>query len=269
MLTIGEFSRACQVTIKTLHHYDKLDLVKPAYIDPQNGYRYYESNQVPQLLLIQRLKRYGFSLAEIQQILSTEEKGTLVSKLSAQKTILEQQIRESGIILHELEQHLNDFERTGNIMSYQNKYEITLKQTEDTPVVSVRQQMSVEEFGTYCGKLFERIAREHIIPAGDMRALYYDREFHHDSADIEIAMPVTKPEQADHIIPGNLCAFTIHRGAYSSMSDAYGAITKWIADNNYEIVNAPYDIYRIGPNNNVPPEQWETEIYFPVKTKEI
>ena len=87
MLTIGEFSKACQVTIKTLHHYDKLDLVKPAYIDSQNGYRYYESNQVPHLLFIQRLKRYGFSLAEIQQILSTKEKGILISKLSAQKAI--------------------------------------------------------------------------------------------------------------------------------------------------------------------------------------
>ncbi len=64
MLSIGEFSRACQVTIKALHHYDKLDLVKPAYIDSQSGYRYYETSQVSQLLLIQRLKRYGFSLVK-------------------------------------------------------------------------------------------------------------------------------------------------------------------------------------------------------------
>ena len=72
MLTIGEFSRACQVTIKTLHHYDKLQLITPAYIDPQNGYRYYEPKQVSKLLLIQRLKRYGFTLAEIQMMLSSD-----------------------------------------------------------------------------------------------------------------------------------------------------------------------------------------------------
>ena len=267
MLTIGEFSRACQVTIKTLHHYDKLNLVKPAYIDAQNGYRYYESSQVPVLLFIQRLKRYGFSLAEIQQFLSSQDNTLLHTKLSAQKEILEQQLRDTGIILYELQRHLDDFERTGNIMSYQNQYQIQLKETSDTPVVSVRQQMSVEQFGTYCGKLFERIHREQITPGGDMMALYYDREFHQDSADIEIAIPVANKNQADSIISGTLCAVTVHKGAYSSMSEAYGAITKWIADNHYEIINAPYDIYRVGPNNNVPPEEWITEIYFPVKKK--
>jgi hypothetical protein len=30
MLKIGEFSRLSQVTVKTLHHYDDLGLIKPA-----------------------------------------------------------------------------------------------------------------------------------------------------------------------------------------------------------------------------------------------
>lgn len=266
MLTIGEFSRACQVTIKTLHHYDKLHLVKPAYIDPQSGYRYYEANQVPKLLLIQRLKRYGFSLAEIQLMFSSNDGLIWKEKLSAQKLVLEQQIQESRLILQELDAHLHIFERTGDMMAYQNRYEIILKETSDLPIITVRQQMSVEEFGTYCGKLFERVAREHIRPAGDLMALYYDREFDPNSADIELALPI-QSHQADRIMPGGLCATTIHHGAYGSMNDAYGAVTKWIAEQNYEIVNAPYDIYRVGPNNNVPPEEWVTEIYFPVKKK--
>lgn len=30
MLSIGEFSKICQVSVKTLHHYDKLGLLVPA-----------------------------------------------------------------------------------------------------------------------------------------------------------------------------------------------------------------------------------------------
>lgn len=266
MLTIGEFSRACQVTIKTLHHYDKLHLIKPTYIDPQNGYRYYDSAQVPKLLLIQRLKRYGFSLAEIQMMLSANDNTIWKEKLSAQKIILEQQIQESRLTLQELDKHLYNFERTGDMMTYQNQYEITLKETVNMPLITVRQQMSVEQFGTYCGKLFERIAKEQIHPAGDLIALYHDREFHPDSADIELAIPVDA-NHADRIMKGTTCAMTIHYGAYGSMTEAYGALMQWTAENDYEIVNAPYDVYRIGPNSNVPPEQWVTEIYFPVKKK--
>lgn len=267
MLSIGEFSRACQVTIKTLHHYDKLDLVKPAYIDSQNGYRYYETSQVPQLLLIQRLKRYGFSLAEIQQLLSTDNQRIRIAKLSAQKELLKQQMAQTSVIVHELEQHLMDFERTGNMMSYQNQYQIVLKETDDIAVISCRQQMSVEEFGQIYSKLFERVAREQLHVVAPVMAIYHDQVFHPDSSDIEVAAPV-EAKQADRVLKGGLCATTVHRGAYSSMADAYGALTKWVADNGYEIIGAPYDIYWKSHQDGVPNvDEWETEIRFPIGKK--
>ncbi len=267
MLSIGEFSRACQVTIKALHHYDKLDLVKPAYIDSQSGYRYYETNQVPQLLLIQRLKRYGFSLAEIQQLLSTDNQSILVAKLSAQKEILKQQVTQTNSIVHELEQHLRDFERTGNIMSYQNQYQIILKETDDMAIISYRQQMSVEDFCQAYSKLFERVAREHIQVVAPVMTIYHDKVFHPDSSDMEVAAPV-EAKQADRVLQGGLCATTIHRGAYSSMADAYGALTKWIADNGYEIIGTPYDIYWKSHQDGVTNvDEWETEIRFPIGKK--
>lgn len=67
MLSIGNFSKICQVSVKALHHYDKIELMKPAYIDEQTGYRYYSDNQIGLMLLIQRLKRYGFTLLEIKE----------------------------------------------------------------------------------------------------------------------------------------------------------------------------------------------------------
>lgn len=267
MLSIGEFSRACQVTVKTLRHYDKIDLLKPAYIDEHSGYRYYETEQVPQLLLIQRLKRYGFSLAEIQRLLFTKDKCLLAAKLSAQKNILEQQLAQVGIIVHELEQHLADFERTGDIMSYQNKYQIILKETEDLAVIGYRQQMSVDDFGQAYSKLFERVAKEHCQPTGPVMTFYHDRVFDPDNSDIEVAVPVAAA-QADRVISGSLCAVTIHHGAYSSMADAYGALTAWIDDNGYEVIAAPYDIYWKNHQNGVNNvEQWETEIRFPIGKK--
>lgn len=45
MLTIGEFSRICKVTTRTLRHYDEIDLIKPVKINEENNYRYYDVNQ--------------------------------------------------------------------------------------------------------------------------------------------------------------------------------------------------------------------------------
>ena len=73
LLQIGEFSKICQVSVKTLHHYDKIGLLAPAEVDRFTGYRYYQLEQIDSMNYIQRLKRYGFSLEEIQQIISLSD----------------------------------------------------------------------------------------------------------------------------------------------------------------------------------------------------
>ena len=62
MLQVGEFSKICAVSVKTLHHYDRIGLLRPESVDPVTGYRYYSTEQIDRMLYIQRLKRYGFSL---------------------------------------------------------------------------------------------------------------------------------------------------------------------------------------------------------------
>jgi len=72
MLKIGEFSRLSQVTIKTLHHYDELGLIKPAHIDPVTNYRFYEVEQLPRIHRIMALKEMGLSLEQIGIMLEKE-----------------------------------------------------------------------------------------------------------------------------------------------------------------------------------------------------
>ncbi|MGM9937948.1 MAG: MerR family transcriptional regulator [Candidatus Ornithomonoglobus sp.] len=86
MLTIGQFSKTCMVTIKALRHYDKIGLIKPCSINDENGYRFYSEEQIPRMLLIKKLKYYGFSLTDIKDILSDES--TLLTRLRKQKNVL-------------------------------------------------------------------------------------------------------------------------------------------------------------------------------------
>jgi len=72
MLKIGEFSRLSQVTVKTLHHYDELGLIKPVHIDPVTNYRFYEVNQLPRIHRIMALKEMGLSLEQIGLMLEKE-----------------------------------------------------------------------------------------------------------------------------------------------------------------------------------------------------
>ena len=64
-LKIGEFSKLCNVSVKTLRYYDDIDLFKPSEIDLFSGYRYYTEEQLDDIYLIMELKEAGFSLLEI------------------------------------------------------------------------------------------------------------------------------------------------------------------------------------------------------------
>lgn len=116
MLTIGEMSKACGVSVKTLHHYDRIGLLVPKKTDADSGYRYYDEAQIPTMLLIRRLKRYGFSLADIGVILADETQ--IRVQLDRQRFRLQRQVEHLSIILREMDSHIRRFERTDDIMSY-------------------------------------------------------------------------------------------------------------------------------------------------------
>lgn len=69
--TVNKLAKLSGVTIRTLHFYDEIGLLKPAYYG-ENNYRYYEEEQLlllPQILFYREL---GFSLNEIREILSSK-----------------------------------------------------------------------------------------------------------------------------------------------------------------------------------------------------
>lgn len=46
LLSIGEFAQLSRMTIKALHYYEKINLLQPAWIDSESGYRYYDASQL-------------------------------------------------------------------------------------------------------------------------------------------------------------------------------------------------------------------------------
>ena len=267
LLQIGEFSKICQVSVKTLHHYDKIGLLAPARVDQFTGYRYYRVEQIDTMNYIQRLKRYGFSLEEIQHIITLSDEKEISMLLRQQRDKLKREQREKATILNELQTHISVFERTGDVMTYQKGYQIEIKNSPAINILAARARMSVDDFGKYYGTLFERVPRDRVTPTGLTGARYYDQEFNPESSDIEVFIGIREKEKADTTIDSCECAMTVHHGGYSTLSEAYGAIVSWIMENGYEIAGAPFELYIKTQFQSLAPEDWETEVYFPVRKK--
>ncbi|KAB1906137.1 MerR family transcriptional regulator [Micromonospora tulbaghiae] len=66
--TVGQVARAARVTVRTLHHYDEIGLLRPGGRTPA-GYRRYDEADLDRLQLIRYYRELGFPLEEIAEIL--------------------------------------------------------------------------------------------------------------------------------------------------------------------------------------------------------
>lgn len=70
---IKEFADLTGVSVRTLHYYDEIGLMKPAIIDKQNGYRFYNEKSVERMQEILFYRELDFSLKSICSILSSTD----------------------------------------------------------------------------------------------------------------------------------------------------------------------------------------------------
>ncbi|WLQ42080.1 MerR family transcriptional regulator [Streptomyces laculatispora] len=72
LMTIGAFARLSRLSAKTLRRYDELGLLRPALVDPVNGYRYYGRAQARTARLVAWLRRIGMPLARITEVIALD-----------------------------------------------------------------------------------------------------------------------------------------------------------------------------------------------------
>jgi DNA-binding transcriptional MerR regulator len=70
MFGIGEFARHGRISVRMVRHYDSINLLRPAYVEPTSGCRFYEAAQPSDLNRIVALKDLGFTLEQVRTILA-------------------------------------------------------------------------------------------------------------------------------------------------------------------------------------------------------
>jgi DNA-binding transcriptional MerR regulator len=72
-LTVGDFSRATHLSVKTLRHYHQVGLLEPAAVNPDTGYRYYSPGQIPAAQVIRRLRDLEMPVANVKAVLAAPD----------------------------------------------------------------------------------------------------------------------------------------------------------------------------------------------------
>ncbi len=95
--TVTKLAKISGVSVRTLHWYDDVGLLKPAYYG-SNGYRYYEEKELLQLQQILFFKELGFSLKQIVNIIGRSDFDQLAA-LYSHKKVLTREWEKIGLLL--------------------------------------------------------------------------------------------------------------------------------------------------------------------------
>ncbi|AVK83799.1 MerR family transcriptional regulator [Lysinibacillus sp. B2A1] len=274
MLSIGEFSKICGVSTKTLRYYDEIGLIKPDGINAENGYRYYSIRQLKRMLFINRLKSYHFSLEEIKTILELEEDQSeekLCTALHRKKHEIQEKLKSFEYLLHQLNHDISDLEKGVPIMSYLDDIEVQLVETKPMNILSKRLMMRSDDYEVgyvrYFNELYEKIATEKLTLLGKPMTIYHSPDYNPVGNDTEFAIPIKEVVSGARDLPGGLCAKSILKGAYPELTSVYANLMKWMDHEGYELILPPYEIYITDPNQTKNSENYVTEVYFPIKKK--
>jgi len=271
VIKIGDFSKLSQVSVQALRYYDELGLLKPVEVDRFTGYRYYSASQLPRLNRILALKDLGFSLEKIAQTL---EEGVspeqLRGMLRLRQAEQQQRVAEEQERLARIEVRLRQIE-TEDTMS---NYDVVLKKVEPLRVASIRDIIpAYSQQGQLWSELYAYLGQHRLTPGGPCLTVYHDEGYKERDVDAEVCQPVGGGQPSEgrvkvYNLPGvETMACVIHHGPFTTISEAYTALTQWIEANGYRM---------IGPDREVvlqPPAQSSsqtdpntvTEIQFPVE----
>ncbi|HIC2865849.1 TPA: MerR family transcriptional regulator [Citrobacter freundii] len=267
MYQIGLFSKICRVTIKTLHYYNEIGLLVPAYINPENGYRFYSSDQLMKFHQIASLRQLGFTITEIVTLTQDEHSSHIIEQ---RRLELQKQIRDMDDMLSRINHYLQH-KKKERIMQYQ----AVLKEIPECIVYFKR--FIVPDFSSYI-KLIPPIGQEVVKANPDLTlatpaycfTLYHDKEYKEKNIDVEFCEAVDDlgKNEGDiifQVIPAITAVTVIHKGPYDSLRNAYIYLTQWVEDNGYLLTNSPRESYIDGIWNKQDSAEWMTEIQFPVK----
>lgn len=106
------------VSVRTLHHYDKIGLLSPYRHD--NGYRYYSEKDMSILQTILFYKYLGFSLHQIKELITSGDTDMVVH-LKTQLDLMQRQKEKLLTLIETLEKTIESEERR-NVMSTKEKF---------------------------------------------------------------------------------------------------------------------------------------------------
>jgi DNA-binding transcriptional MerR regulator len=263
-LSVGDFSRATHLTIKTLRHYHEVGLLEPASVDPHTSYRYYAPDQIPQAQVIRRLRDLDMPVADVKAVLAAPDAALRSALITKHLERLEGELAKTRAAVESLRAILA-----------RPSYAISHRTVPATRAMAIRATVERGEVGAWwhgaLGELHATLRAQQLSNAGALGGLFDTALFTEASGDAIVFAPIAasaRPKLVGRVelfeVPAAELAVVTHAGSHDGIDAAYGELGAYVAAHEIAVDGPLREYYVRDPIDARDPADWLTEIAWPV-----
>lgn len=260
MLSIGDFSRMTQLSVKTLRHYHDVGLLTPDHVDAVTGYRYYTRDQLPTAHVVRRLRALEMPVPDVRAVLAAHP--------DARNALI-------GAHLARLEAKLAETQSAVR----------ALRAVLDRPAAPALEHRSVP--ATHSIAIEATVDRDGLVPwwldamtelrsaaavlttTGPPGTLYGFEIFAADRGPVTAFIPVAEVSDlsgrvSEFIVPAAELVVSSYAGPHDDVDLAYSELGTYATHHEISVEGPLREYYPCFTWDTVDPTQWITELCWPV-----
>ena len=237
LYTIGEVSKICNVSKKTLRFYDQINLISPDYISEETKYRYYSQETLLFVPVIKYYKQMGFRLEEMKVLLDSESYETHINSFRNKIDELTLKKEDINIAYKSVTEWYNLIHEAESVIKY-NATEVSIKYIDEFTAPCMVQDFSGHYMESIINieltNLLEEINQAIYGPV----IMYFPNAkekynklptkavvFQHNAKEIESGETIT--------VGGKMMISAYHIGSHENINATYDKMYKWAEEHEY------------------------------------
>ena len=263
-LTVGDFSRATQLSVKTLRHYHQVGLLEPATVNPDTGYRYYAAGQIPTAQVIRRLRDLGMPLADVKAVLAAPDAPARYALIAAHLGRLEAELAQTRTAVESLRDLLQP---PVGPTAIEHR---SVPPTAAAAIGAVVDRADILAWWQGAlGELRATVRTQGLHVTGPGGGVYASELFQHDRGEATVFIPVegrVRPigRVTPLVVPAAELAIISHHGALVDADLSYAKLGSYATTHEISIDGSLREYYLRGAGDTPDEAEWRTEIGWPI-----
>jgi DNA-binding transcriptional MerR regulator len=264
LLSIGDFSRATHLSVKTLRYYHQEGVLEPLEIDEGSGYRRYSVEQIPTAQVIHRFRDLGMPVDDVRRVITAADPAARNALISRHLQRLEEELGRTQAAVASL-RDLLDHPAT--------EWPVEHRRVPAMRVAAITQDVETAHIGPWyqgaLGELYATLSAQGLALAGTAGGVYADGLFADERGEATVYLPVSGAvaelgRVRERELPAVELAVVTHEGPDTGVDRAYGALAAYVTRHALAVAGPIREFYPVSRQHTADASAWRTEIGWPI-----